>query len=97
MDIRNSFEGMKSLLGIAPTSQTEPQIKRGARSDEAVLGNDHATLSSAASEVSQASGKDGVRMDKVAEIKAVLDAGSYKVPASTVAAKIVDAMLVGQR
>ncbi len=97
MDIRNSFEGLKSLLGVVSTSQARPQLTHSARADEAVLGNDHATLSSAASEVSQAASEDGVRMEKVAGIKAALDAGSYNVPASAVAAKIVDAMLGGQK
>ena len=35
----------------------------------------------------------GVRTDKVAEIQAALQAGTYDVPASAVAAKMVDAML----
>jgi flagellar biosynthesis anti-sigma factor FlgM len=97
MDIRNSLEGLKSLLGVAPTSPAEPRPARSVRADQALLGNDHATLSSAASEVSQAAGEDGVRMEKVAGIRAALGAGSYDVHASAVATKLIDTMLGGQR
>ena len=97
MDIRNSLEGLKSLIGVAHTSSAGPRPTRSARADEAVLGNDHATLSSAASGVSQAAGEDGMRMEKVVSIKAALDAGTYDVPSLAVATKIVDAMLGGQK
>jgi anti-sigma28 factor (negative regulator of flagellin synthesis) len=36
---------------------------------------------------------EGVRTGKVAEIQAALQAGTYDVPGSAVAAKMVDAML----
>jgi negative regulator of flagellin synthesis FlgM len=54
-------------------------------------------LSSAGSEVSQAAGEDGVRMEKVASIQTAIAAGTYGVPASAVARKVVDAMLIGQK
>ena len=54
MDIRNSLEGLKSLLGTAPVapSSTE-QPKSGAAAGGSGLGSDRATFSSAGSEVSQ--------------------------------------------
>jgi flagellar biosynthesis anti-sigma factor FlgM len=61
------------------------------------LGSDRATVSSAGSEVSQTAGEAGVRPEKVAAIQAALMAGSYNVPASAVASKMVDAMLGGDR
>ena len=96
MDIRNSMDGLKSLLGVESTAPMA-RPNRSTRADESALCGDHATLSSAATEVSQAAGENGVRMEKVATIQAALEAGSYEVPASEVAAKIVDAMLGGQK
>ena len=45
--------------------------------------------------MAQAVSGDGVRMEKVAAIQAALAAGTYDVPASAVASKLVDAMLGG--
>jgi anti-sigma28 factor (negative regulator of flagellin synthesis) len=47
--------------------------------------------------VSLTAGEDGVRADKVSSVQAALAAGTYNVPASAVASKIVDAMLGSQQ
>jgi flagellar biosynthesis anti-sigma factor FlgM len=97
MDIRSSLDGLKSLLGVTQPQQTTPQsIRNGAASVGQSLSSDHATLSSAGSEVSQTAGDGGVRMDKVAQIQAALAAGTYNVPASAVASRMVDSMLSAQ-
>jgi flagellar biosynthesis anti-sigma factor FlgM len=96
MDIRNSLDGLKSLLGVNQPSQTTNGTKSSATAASSALGSDRATLSSAGSEVLQSVGEDGVRMDKVSGIQAALAAGSYNVPPAAVASKMVDAMLVGQ-
>ena len=95
MDIRNSLDGLKSLLGVNPTAPSAPQNKNAAATGAAgsTLLSDRATLSSAGSEVSQAVSDEGVRTDKVAAVQAALAAGTYSVPASAVASKLVDAML----
>jgi len=94
MDIRNSLEGLKSLLGTAATEPASAQpAKSGAAAGTSALGSDRATLSSAGSEVSQTGASSDVRMDKVASIQAALAAGTYSVPASAVASKMVDSML----
>jgi negative regulator of flagellin synthesis FlgM len=94
MDIRNSLEGLKSLLGTAPAAPASTQQTRsGVAAGSNALGSDSATLSSAGSEVSLTAAESGVRMDKVASIQAALAAGTYSVPASAVASKVVDAML----
>jgi|NGEPerStandDraft_6_1074524.scaffolds.fasta_scaffold189731_1 negative regulator of flagellin synthesis FlgM len=96
MDIRSGLDGLKSLLGVAQATPAAPQQ---AKTSPAVggnsLGSDRATLSSAGSEVAQTAADGGVRMDKVASIQAALAAGTYSVPASAVASKMVDAMLGG--
>jgi negative regulator of flagellin synthesis FlgM len=95
MDIRNSLDGLKSLLGVNPTAPSAPQSKNAAATAGNALDSDRATLSSAGSEVSQAVSEEGVRTEKVASIQAALAAGTYNVPASAVASKMVDAMLGG--
>ena len=93
MDIRNSLDGLRSLLGTNPTAPTAPQGKNASATAGSALDSDRATLSSAGSEVSQAVSGEGVRAEKVAAIQAALAAGSYSVPASAVASRVVDAML----
>lgn len=97
MDIRNSLDGLKSLLGVESAAPAAQRSTRNARTEEAVLGNDSATLSSAASEVSQAASEDSVRMDKVTAVQSAIADGSYHVPASEVATKVVDAMLASRK
>ncbi len=96
MDIRNSMDGLRSLLGVNPAVPSAPQ---GKSSTSAAAGSafdsDRATLSSAGNEVAQAVSSEGVRTEKVAEVQAALSAGTYSVSASAVASKMVDAMLNG--
>ncbi len=93
MDIRSSLDGLRSLLGVNPAPLSSPQPKGTSAASGSPFDADRATLSSAASEVSQSLADDGVRPEKVAGIQAALAAGTYDVPASAVASKLVDAML----
>lgn len=95
MDIRSGLDGLKSLLGVTPATQTNAQPVRGGgvAKEVAPASADHATLSSAGSEVALAAADGGVRMDKVSSIQAALAAGTYSVPDSAVASRMVDAML----
>jgi flagellar biosynthesis anti-sigma factor FlgM len=93
MDIRNSLEGLRSLLGVNPTPQSAPQPKGSTASTGSGFDSDRATFSAAGNEVSQALSDEGVRPEKVAAIQSALAAGTYDVPASAVASKLVDAML----
>ena len=98
MDIRSSLDGLKSLLGAVPATPATPQAgKNSAVSSGSALGSDRATFSSAASEVSMTAADSEVRADKVASVQAALAAGTYSVPASEVASKLVDAMMGGDR
>src|ERR1700743_3309812 len=96
MDVRNSVESLKTLLDISSTSSS--QTSRGGKpAGSAVfpLKGDSATLSSAATEIAQGAQGEGIRAGKVAAVSAAIASGSYQVPASAVAAKLVDSMLAG--
>jgi negative regulator of flagellin synthesis FlgM len=93
MDIRNSMDGLRSLLGVDTTASAAAGSRGAAPAGSSAIGSDSATVSSAASEVAQTASADGVRTDKVASVQAALAAGTYNVPASAVASKLVDAML----
>ena len=95
MDIRSSLDGLRTLLGVNNTASTTTTTaaKTTVTGGSSALGADSATLSSAANEVSQTASGDSVRMDKVNSVQALLAAGTYDVPASAVASRLVDSML----
>ncbi|MGD0345237.1 MAG: flagellar biosynthesis anti-sigma factor FlgM [Terracidiphilus sp.] len=93
MDIRNSLDGLRSLLGANPTATSASQGKSSTSAAGSSFDNDRATFSNAASEVSQAASAENVRADKVAAVQAALAAGTYNVPASAVASRVTDSML----
>ncbi len=95
MDIRSSMDGLRSLLGVNPSAPSASQGKGNTAPAGSSFDSDRATFSSAASEVSQTASDDGVRSDKVAAVQAALAAGTYNVPASAVASKVIDSMLAG--
>jgi negative regulator of flagellin synthesis FlgM len=95
MDIGNSLDGLKSLLEVTQPSAPPAQTKSTTAATTSALNSDRATVSSAGSEVSSALADSDVRTDKVAEVQAALAAGTYNVPASAVASKMVDSMLDG--
>ena len=93
MDIRNSMDGLRSLLGVNPAGPSASQGKSSTSATGSSFDSDRATFSSAASEVSQSASADNVRADKVAAVQAALAAGTYNVPASAVASSVIDSML----
>jgi negative regulator of flagellin synthesis FlgM len=94
MDIRSSLDGLKSLLGVTapptPSTQSKPS---NATATPSALSSDRATFSSAGSQVAQTASDADIRMDKVSSIQSALASGTYNVPPSAVASKMVDAML----
>jgi flagellar biosynthesis anti-sigma factor FlgM len=56
-------------------------------------GLDRANVSSTGGLVAQALATPDVRLDKVSEIRSQISQGTYQVPASAVAGKIVDSLL----
>ena len=93
MDIRSSLDGLKSLLGTTQSAPAAPQPRSSNAATGSGLGSDQATFSSAGSEVSLTAAEPGVRADMVASVQSALAAGTYNVPASAVASKVVDSML----
>jgi negative regulator of flagellin synthesis FlgM len=97
MDISSSLDGLRSLLGVNSAAPAATPARNATAAASGGIGSDLATLSSAGNEVSQTAAGDGVRLDKVAAIQAALASGTYAVPASAVASKVVDAMLAAGR
>ena len=93
MDIRNSLDGLKSLLGVTQPAPSATQPKPPSAASPSALTSDSATLSSAGSAVASTAADSDVRPDKVASIQAALASGTYNVPPSAVASKVVDAMM----
>jgi negative regulator of flagellin synthesis FlgM len=93
MDIRNSLDSLKDLLGVSPAPSSTPQTRPASAAPSSPLTSDRATLSSAGSQVASTSADSDVRPEKVASVQAALASGTYNVPASAVASKMVDAML----
>jgi negative regulator of flagellin synthesis FlgM len=92
MNVSNNLQGMQQLFSSPEVTETAGKTSpQGSQKVEA--GTDQATLSTAASLAAAAAPDSDVRMDKVAEIQQALASGSYNVPASAVAGKMIDRML----
>ena len=92
MGICGSLEGLKSIWAVPQTTSAATQTESGIAASQSALSGNQATLSSVGSAASLTATDSGVRADKVAEIQVALAAGTYHVPASAVASKVVYAM-----
>lgn len=97
LDIRNDPEALKAFLGIssAPAPAAHPVRGSDTAASQAAFAGDRATFSQMASDVSHAADPQAVRMEKVIAIQQALASGSYNIPSSVVAGKIMDAILGG--
>lgn len=95
MEIRNNAEALKAFLGVSSPASPQAQQLRNNENNIAQGGfaGDEATLSQAGTEVSQSASQEGVRADRVAAIQQAMAAGTYSVPASAVADKVIDSMM----
>jgi negative regulator of flagellin synthesis FlgM len=93
MDIRNSLDGLKSLLGVSAPAAGVTQTKSGPSATAGSLTSDSATVSHAGSQIALTAADSDVRPEKVAGIQAALASGTYNISASAVASKMVSAML----
>jgi len=96
MEIRNNSEALKTFLGVSGLDSvaTHPKQRTESVSTQDMAG-DRATFSRAASEASHSAADAEVRTERVMEIQKALAAGTYSIPASKVADKVIDAMLPG--
>lgn len=91
MNVNNSLQGLQQLF--SSQDATHPAGKAGGSTEAAAgAGTDQATLSSAASVAAALAPDSDVRMEKVAAIQQALGTGTYSVPATEVAGKIMDHM-----
>jgi negative regulator of flagellin synthesis FlgM len=93
MNVNNDLQGMQQLFSSQEVTKTQSSAAQGANSQAPAIGTDEATLSSAASYAAQAAPDSDVRMDKVVQVQQALAAGTYNVPSSEVASKMIDQML----
>ena len=93
MDIRNSLDSLKSLLGVPSAASSPVPIKVTPPGVGSGMTSDRATFSSAGSEVSLTAADSGVRADKVAAVQQALASGTYNIAPSAVASRMVDSML----
>ncbi len=92
MEIRNYINGLNAISNPTPVSNQAGSAAQNTDETAKTMQNtDRATVSAAGAGISQPDGD--VRWEKVAEIQKALADGTYNVPVSAVASKIVDSML----
>jgi negative regulator of flagellin synthesis FlgM len=92
MNVNNSLQGMQQLFSSREVAATSGKTAR-AETEPGKAGADQATLSAAASVAASSSPDSDVRMEKVAAVQAALASGTYNVPSSAVAGKMIDQMM----
>jgi flagellar biosynthesis anti-sigma factor FlgM len=97
MNVRNGIESLPQTIATqTPAATTATPAKGTGSPPSGSPGVDQAKLSAAATQASQtanAASVSDVRLDKVASIQSALQAGTYRVPASDVAQKVIASML----
>ena len=96
MNVRNDIENLSQILS-AQSAPAAPTGKGGSSAAPESIRPDTAQVSTAATQAAQSAGASDVRLDKVANIQAALQAGTYQVPASAVAQKVIGALLTPEK
>lgn len=84
--------GTKEIRATDAAKTTSAQVSSTA-GQPASRSTDHASVSSAGGLVAQMANSSDVRTEKVAQLQAAIASGTYNVPASAVADKLVDHLL----
>jgi flagellar biosynthesis anti-sigma factor FlgM len=93
MNVNNDIQGMQQLFPTQEIAKTDAASQQRSGEFAVAVNADQATLSPAASMAAEAAQDSGVRLDKVTAVQQALAAGSYSVPSSAVAGKMIDHML----
>jgi flagellar biosynthesis anti-sigma factor FlgM len=94
VEIRNNLNSLNPIANLTPVgSQAGNSTQNDAAASPAATDSDRATVSAVGNDIAQSSLDSDVRWEKVASISEALADGTYNVPASAVASKIVDSML----
>jgi len=94
MNVNNNLQGLQQLFSSQEVSRTSDAGGHSpAAGTSTRASDDTATLSAAASLAASAAPDSDVRMDKVTAIQQALASGTYNVPASEVAGRMIDHML----
>jgi flagellar biosynthesis anti-sigma factor FlgM len=93
MDIRNSYDNLKQIIGTQSTTGTSGSGRTEAKPTSSSLDGDEAQVSSAANMITMAASTSDVRMDKVNSVKSAIDAGTYNIDSAAVASSLINYML----
>jgi flagellar biosynthesis anti-sigma factor FlgM len=96
MNVSNGIEDLSKVLPSQPsTAATVAKDSSGLQTKS--LDDDKAELSAVATELAQSPATSDVRLDKVASIQSALQSGTYQVPATDVAQKIITSLLAPEK
>ena len=93
MNVRNGIDNPGQILPTAGLTGTQASSPLP-RPQEQALGKDQANVSITGGQVAESATGSDVRFEKVASIQNALQAGTYNVPASAVAQKVIGSMLI---
>jgi negative regulator of flagellin synthesis FlgM len=98
MNITSGIGSAAQALNVMSTNQTNgteqvKQTNNNGGQTAAVQQTDNASLTSTAGVLAQSVNGDDVRSEKVAALQAAIASGTYNVPASAVADKLIESML----
>ncbi len=96
MNVRNNLEGLTQVVPAAGETGAAAQAKANATRTPA-LSQDQASVSSAASRIANSASDADVRLEKVASIQSAIQSGTYQVPASAVAQKLITSLLAPEK
>jgi flagellar biosynthesis anti-sigma factor FlgM len=97
MNVRNTIDSLSGALSVERTgganeASSAVPAHNGKVQSSAFTG-EQTRLSTTGTEIAGAASVSDVRLDKVAAIQGALQAGTYSVPASAVAQKLIGSML----